>query len=353
MKKARKILIVLLAVVFVGSTGVLIRQLLQYREGAQTYSEAEELVGLPDFSDNPAPDASVSSSASSSSISSASSSEPKTIYIDPYADALAAMDFSALREVNTDVLGWILIPGTKISYPLVQGADNQYYLNRTWKKWSSVVGAIFLECSNSGDFSDFNTIVYGHRMNDGSMFAGLKNYKQKSYFKTHSAIYITDDSGTRKYDIFAAYEVSTQGDTYRIGQRGDSAKQAYIDYCLAHSLYDTGVVPTVNDRIVTLSTCTGNGHATRWVVQARLLGTATETPADAPAQSDSAAAPETEAETPAEVPTESDTSAAEPAASGSAANPADAGVPGGENAQTAAEQTGGTAAVPSETEGTP
>lgn len=268
-KNVRKMLIALLAVVFVGSVAVLLRQLIQYREGAATYSEAEELAGLPDFTEEAAvPSASASASA------------PGTVYVDPYADALSAMDFSALREANGDVLGWILIPGTRISYPLVQGPDNQYYLTHTWKKQSSVVGAVFLEYSNSRDFSDFNTLIYGHRMNDGSMFAGLKYYKQKSYYKSHPAVYITDDSGTRKYDIFAAYEVSTQGDTYRIGQQSDSAKQTYIDYCLAQSLYDTGVVPTVDDRIVTLSTCTGNGHATRWVVQTRLQGAAEETPSE-------------------------------------------------------------------------
>ena len=194
-------------------------------------------------------------------------------------------------------------------------------------------------------------------MNDGSMFAGLKNYKQKNYFQSHPVVYITDDGGSRKYDIFAAYEVSTQGDTYRIGQQSDSAKQAYIDYCLSQSLYDTSVVPTVNDQIVTLSTCTGNGHATRWVVQARLQGAAKEMPVDAPAQSDSAAAPETPAESPAEISTEvpvgPDTSAAVPAASGSAENPVDAGVPAAEDAQTIPEQSSGTAAGPFETNGTP
>lgn len=277
MKNVRKILIALLAVVFVGSAAVLIRQLLQYREGAQTYSEAEELAGLPDFSKQAAVP-----SASASTCASAAASAPGTVYVDPYADALAAMDFSALREVNSDVLGWILIPGTKISYPLVQGTDNQYYLTHTWKKQNGVVGAVFLEYSNSRDLSDFNTLIYGHRMNDGSMFAGLKYYKQKSYYKSHPTVYITNDSGTWKYDIFAAYEVSTQGDTYRIGQHSDSAKQAYIDYCLAQSLYNTDVVPTVDDKIVTLSTCTGNGHATRWVVQARMQGTEGEIPAQAP-----------------------------------------------------------------------
>lgn len=298
MKRVRKILIALLAVVFVGSAAVLIRQLIQYREGAETYSEAEKLAGLPDFSESEA------APPASSSMSSAASA-PRTVYVDPYADALADMDFSALQEVNGDVLGWILIPGTRISYPLVQGADNQYYLTHTWKKWNSVVGSVFLEYSNSRDFSDFNTIVYGHRMNDGSMFAGLKYYKQKSYYKSHSTVYITDDGGARKYDIFAAYEVSTQGDTYRIGQKGDSAKQAYIDYCLAQSLYDTGVVPTVNDKIVTLSTCTGNGHATRWVVQARLQGAAE----DPPAKTAEETAPDSSAEISAETSAEPETSA--------------------------------------------
>lgn len=298
MKRVRRILIALLAVVFVGSAAVLIHQLIQYREGAKTYSEAEELAGLPDFSEAKAPPSassavSAAASASSSASASTSTSAPRTAYVDPYADALADMDFSALREANGDVLGWILIPGTRISYPLVQGTDNEYYLTHTWKKRSSVVGAVFLEYSNSRDFSDFNTIIYGHRMNDGSMFAGLKYYKQRSYYKSHPTVYVTDDSGARKYDIFAAYEVGTQGDTYRIGQKSGSARQAYIDYCLAQSLYDTGVVPTVNDKIVTLSTCTGNGHATRWVVQARLQGAEEETPEKtAP---DTSAEPETSA----------------------------------------------------------
>lgn len=82
-----------------------------------------------------------------------------------------------------------MIPDTRISYPLVQGEDNQYYLNHTWKKWSSVVGAIFLECGNSRDLSNFNTIVYGHRMNDGSMFASLKNYRGKATGRLTPGVY--------------------------------------------------------------------------------------------------------------------------------------------------------------------
>ena len=195
------------------------------------------------------------------------------------------MDFTALREVNRDVQGWIMIPGTVISSPLLQGEDNQYYLKHTWKKWTSAVGAIFLEWQNSPDLSDFNTIIYGHRMNNGSMFASLKNYKKQSYWAAHPCVYITDDNGSHKYEIFAAYEVSTTGTTYQLGFSDDASKQAFIDYCLEQSVIDTGITPTVYDRVLTLSTCTGNGHATRWVVQAVLKGvappdTAQEVPAE-------------------------------------------------------------------------
>lgn len=282
----RKLLIAVLALVLCVSAVMLIRQTLQYREGEAEYAEAEALVELPDLSQlepAPAPEPEPEETEEPE--------EEKPVYIDPYAGALAAMDFTALREVNSDVLGWILIPGTVISYPLLQGDDNSYYLNHTWKKWTNVVGSIFLECQNSPDLSDFNTVVYGHRMNNGSMFASLKYYKQQSYWAQHPKVYITDDNGAHCYEIFAAYEISTAGDTYKLSFPTDQSKQAYIDYCLEKSVIDTGLTPTVYDKILTLSTCTGNGHATRWVVQALLRG---EVPPAAQEQ------PEETAEVPAE-----------------------------------------------------
>ena len=260
MKKKLRILVMLvLAAVFIGSLTMVILRSLDYRRGEEAYAEAESLVQLPDLSGLEIPEPAEPTD------------EPEQeVYIDPYADALRSMDFTALREVNDDVLGWILIPNTVISYPLLQGEDNQYYLTHTRKKWTSAVGAIFMDSQNNPDLTDFNTIVYGHRMNNGSRFASLKNYKQQSYWQSHPCVYITGDHGSYKYDIFAAYEVSTQGITYQLGFSGDADKQEFLDACMAQSVIDTGIVPTVHDRILTLSTCTGNGHATRWVVQAVL-----------------------------------------------------------------------------------
>ena len=219
---------------------------------------------------------SVSSSASADGAGEAPEEVP--VWQDPYAQALKDMDFSALRQQNPDVLGWILIPGTRVSYPVVQGTDNSYYLDHTWRGGKNSVGAIFMECRNSSDLSDFNTIIYGHRMNNRSMFGTLSQYKSRSYWQAHPYVYLTDDSGTHRYEIFAAGEVSVDSDVYRLGLRSDSSRQSFLDSCLALSALNTGVTPHTYDKVLTLSTCTGNGHATRWVVQAVCPGQAPETP---------------------------------------------------------------------------
>jgi sortase B len=285
----RKLLVGILALVCIGCIIRVVYQLVEYRRGDETYAQAEALVDLPDLSQLPTPLPTLPDvSASSSQASSSAPPAQEEVYVDPYADALRNMDFSALREVNDDILGWILIPDSKVSYPLVQGEDNDYYLNRTWRKTRNSVGAIFMECQNSGDLSDFNTIIYGHRMNNRSMFGTLIQYKDKNYWESHPYVYITDDNGSHRYEIFAAYEVSVEGDTYRLGFPDDGAKQRFLDFCVAQSVLDTGVIPTIYDRVLTLSTCTGNGHATRWVVQAVLKGEAPSDPAEptAPAAPD-------------------------------------------------------------------
>ena len=279
--KFRKALAALLAVICALCLGRTALQLVQYRQGDETYAQAEELAGLPDLSDLPVVDFTGGSgdlSGSASADGAGETPEEVPVWQDPYAQALKDMDFSALRQQNPDVLGWILIPGTRVSYPVVQGTDNSYYLDHTWRGGKNSVGAIFMDYRNSGDLSDFNTIIYGHRMNNRSMFGTLSQYKSRSYWQAHPYVYLTDDSGTHRYEIFAAGEVSVDSDVYRLGLRSDSSRQSFLDSCLALSALNTGVTPHTYDKVLTLSTCTGNGHATRWVVQAVCPGQAPETP---------------------------------------------------------------------------
>jgi len=300
----RKALAALLAVICALCLGRTALQLVQYRQGDETYAQAEELAGLPDLSDLPVVDftggsGSVSSSASTDGAGEAPEEVP--VWQDPYAQALKDMDFSALRQQNPDVLGWILIPGTRVSYPVVQGTDNSYYLDHTWRGGKNSVGAIFMECRNSSDLSDFNTIIYGHRMNNRSMFGTLSQYKSRSYWQAHPYVYLTDDSGTHRYEIFAAGEVSVDSDVYRLGLRSDSSRQSFLDSCLTLSALNTGVTPHTYDKVLTLSTCTGNGHATRWVVQAVCPGQAPETseiPQEEPTPQPDASQPEESVQTP-------------------------------------------------------
>lgn len=192
---------------------------------------------------------------------------------DPYMDSLRDTDLEALRAVNPDVLGWIVIPGTKLDYPLMKGLDNEYYLNHSWNKKANQAGAIFVERMNQEDFSDFHTVIYGHRQVDGSMFGSLKHYVNLSYYQEHPYIYIVDDAGVHRYEIFAAYKAAVGSRTYQVGFPGEESRQEFLTYCADASGIETGVIPALHDRILTLSTCTAFGDdANRWVVQARLRG---------------------------------------------------------------------------------
>lgn len=253
-------LVILLCMLAAGLAGMGM-QFFFYMQGHREYSEAEQIAGIhmpetvPDLSGETNPQT--------------GSEGPETETSDPYMEAMAEIDLKELQKINRDVIGWISVYGTDISYPLLQTEDNDYYLKYTWRKSRNAAGAIFADCRNEADFSDFNTVIYGHRMNDGSMFKKLHYYTDIAYWEAHPSIYITDSSGVRKYAIFAAYETGT-ADTYKIripdeGERGD-----YIDVCLEQSVIETGIAPGTEDHIITLSTCTGRGHSTRWVVQAVL-----------------------------------------------------------------------------------
>lgn len=190
---------------------------------------------------------------------------------DAQAEALLALNLEALRQTNSDVLGWITIPDTVISYPLMKAKDNQEYLYQTWDGKYSKFGSIFLECRNSHDLSDFNTLIYGHNMLTDDMFGTLLEYADQSHYESHPSVYVVTDSGVRRYDIFSAYEANVVSDTYRLVFEDDARRQSALELYTSSSVLDTGLTPGVTDSILTLSTCTGRGTANlRFVVQAVL-----------------------------------------------------------------------------------
>jgi len=181
------------------------------------------------------------------------------------------LDLEALQEVNPDVLGWIWIPGTELSYPLLQGEDNDFYLEYTWDRNPNVGGSIYMDHRCAPDLTSDNTIIYGHRMRNGSMFAALKYYKDQDFWQEHPTVYIADRSGVHVYDIFAAWEASISSFTYATDLDTEDRREKFLSTCLEGSELETGIVPGRDDPILTLSTCTGRGHSTRWVVQGCLV----------------------------------------------------------------------------------
>lgn len=264
-KLLRTVLTVLLAAVFLVSSGLMLRQYLGDREGDESYQDALALaLAAPADPSAAQPAAAVPAVTETLWIPAPVEEE------DPHMEELAQLDLAALRQVNADVIGWIRIPDTKIDYPFLQGADNDYYLNHTWAGKKNAAGSIFLECMNSADMTDFNTILYGHNMNSGAMFANLRKYTSQAFFETHPYVYLLTDQGVWRCEIFSAYKAPVESHTYGLSFQQEETKEYFIAKALQESQIDTGVEPAVTDRILTLSTCSGAGYTNRWVVHASL-----------------------------------------------------------------------------------
>ena len=182
-------------------------------------------------------------------------------------DAFSQVDLSDITKDNNDIKGWIIIPDTTISYPICQTTDNDYYLNHNYKKTSTRVGSIFLDYRVSSDFNDTNTIIYGHRMKDLSMFASLKYYVDQSFWEEHKTVLIyTLDGKINIYSVYSAFEGDPNGLSYNTIMDTLEDKNEFIDYTTSCSKYRTGITPTEDDRFITLSTCAGSGHEKRMIV---------------------------------------------------------------------------------------
>ncbi len=176
------------------------------------------------------------------------------------------------RELNEDTIGYINIEGTVIDYPVMYSGDNEFYLNHDFNKQGSYYGAIFLDyrCDVYDMAKTKNIILYGHRMKDGSMFRSLVYYFEKDFFNSHRIVRFDTLAGEMKWEVFAIYEASIN--FYYIDTEFSNEIEwfKFIRYCQSLSLYETDVVLSPEDIVLTLSTCsTDKDH--RVVVMARLI----------------------------------------------------------------------------------
>ena len=260
-KHLHRALYTLVILVFLGSAGMALYQTGQYWQADRLSQQAQSAAGSSaQLPDEPTPLAPIPEP------------EPEQAPLAEQAQFLLQQDLEGLREVNGAVLGWICIPDTPISYPLLAVKDNEEYLRRAWDGTKNNAGCIFLECKNQRDFSDFNTIIYGHYMRNGTMFGSLHEYRDPEYLLQHPAVYIVTDEQVRRYEIFASYEADVVSDTYRLYFEDDQRREDCLAQYREQSVVGSPLAPTAQDSILTLSTCTGSGYQTRWVVQAVLTG---------------------------------------------------------------------------------
>ncbi len=167
-----------------------------------------------------------------------------------------SVDFEALRQTNPDIVAWVVVENTSISYPVVQGSDNDYYLDHTFEKKENYAGSIFLDYRVNSDFTSKNSFVYGHNVLHGTMFAELENYTEKSYFDEHPYIYLYTPDGNYKLEVFSAYIDLASSDSYQMNFNSDAEYLSYLDYIIEKSVHQReGMTINAQDNIVTLYTC--------------------------------------------------------------------------------------------------
>ena len=185
------------------------------------------------------------------------------------------IDFDSLKAINEDVYAWIKVPNTKIDYPIVQSETTDYYLRRSIYKKYLLAGCIYTNNVNSKDFSDPNTVLYGHNLLNGTMFASLHNFRDPNFFANNEYIYILMPERTLIYRIFAAYEYDDRHIMNSFDFNDEEVFAEYLKYAtnpvnsMTYNIRETEV--TTDDTILTLSTCMDNIETSRYLVQGVLI----------------------------------------------------------------------------------
>ncbi len=205
--------------------------------------------------------------------------EPESKYpgLEDYAVPEKTIDFAALQEQeNEHIYAWITVPGTKIDYPIVQHPESpEYYLNHNLDGSAGYPGCIYTELYNSKDWDDNHTVIYGHNMKNGTMFAGLHYYEDSQFFEEHPYVYIYTEDKVRVYQIFAAYEFGNAHLLLSFDMDNEESFGQYLEGIYEiqgiNNNFNEELEVTTEDKIITLETCIANKPDKRYVVQAVLV----------------------------------------------------------------------------------
>lgn len=178
------------------------------------------------------------------------------------------VDQDSLLAVNPDYAGYIYIPNTDINYPIVQGLDNYYYLNHTFEKQYNYAGAIFMDYRLNKDFNNYQTLIYGHKVNHGTMFTDLNKFEDETFFNANPSFYINIDGVSHEVEISSFSLVPSDNSIYNLSLSDENQLLSYYNDVRSNAMYTNDVSLNSGDRLISLSTCAYDANSDmRYVLQ--------------------------------------------------------------------------------------
>lgn len=180
--------------------------------------------------------------------------------------AFPQVDFEGLQAICPDVVAWISMDDTMLSYPVVQARNNEYYLRRLIDGTGNNAGSLFMDYLNAPDLSDHNTVIYGHNMKNGSMFACVVEYKDQEYYDAHPTCQLMTPEGNYTVEFFAGFVANLKSGAWDQNFRSEEDFADWLAKAKAKSTFQSDVTPTTQDRVLTLSTCSYEYEDARYVL---------------------------------------------------------------------------------------
>jgi sortase B len=164
------------------------------------------------------------------------------------------VDFEQLKLQCSDVVGWLYCEGTVINYPVVQAEDNSYYLRRMLDGSYNSNGTLFMDCRDDPNMGSLNTIIYGHHMRSGAMFAILDEFSNQEFYEEHPVMWFLTEQRAYRIDLISTFVTPSNSDSYNIFETEDELN-AYVSEAVEKSMFITGTDTDDISQIMTLSTC--------------------------------------------------------------------------------------------------
>lgn len=262
----RGVILAVLLVILIFSTVMILRYYRQQAEATKAQAEIEE-----QFISKPEPELVTPSEEEQQDeteeeiVEKTEESTPAATVVFPSGNGGLTVDFDALCAAHPDVVGYIYCPDTNISYAVLYGKGNDYYLYHDIDGNYNDNGSIFVEELNSGSFSDNNTILYGHHMKSGLMFANLTLYKNSSFYPNHPCMYLYTPTQDYRIDLYAGFVCAHDDEVYATGLTQDQLK------AMAAKSTFTSAIDTPTGRTITMSTCSYEMPNGRYVVVGELV----------------------------------------------------------------------------------